>query len=688
MMLCKLSFKNIKKSFKDYAIYFFTLVLGVSIFYVFNAIESQTVMIDVTKSTREIIDLMTDSLSAVSIFVSFILGFLIIYASSFLIKRRNKEFGIYLTLGMSKRKISMILFLETLFIGVISLGVGLIVGVLLSQLMSLLVANSFEADLTSFVFTFSKSAFVKTLIYFGIIYLIVMIFNTINVGRCKLIDLLYAYKKSEKVKLKNPILCIIIFIVSCILLGYSYYLVTAGVNKITSGEKIFIPIILGALSTFFIFFSLSGLILRIVMKMKNIYYKGLNSFTVRQISSKINTTVFSCTIICLMLFITICVFSSSLSIKNSMTANLKTLAPVDIEIKKTLDIPIEEIDNYGYTYEQAMDSKLSVRQTLEKLDFNPNLYFTDIIEFNLYATNDITIDKTLGSYYEKIKKEFPYLSYSTPESFVKLSDYNRVAKLFGLEELTLDDNEYIVVADYDQWVPIRNGGLKAGTKINLLGKDYYPKYDHVVDGFIDISNNHINVGFFVVPDDAVDESIRQQNVLIANYKAKSDKAKKEIEEKIIDLNNHPYANNTTIGASSKLSIYEASVGLGALVTFIGLYLGIIFLISSAAILALKELSESSDNKERFKMLRKLGADEKLINRALFRQIFVFFMFPLLLAIIHSIFGIMFCNYILSTLGTNEVLTSIIMTSIFLVVIYGGYFVITYLCSKNIIRERR
>ena len=125
-----------------------------------------------------------------------------------------------------------------------------------------------------------------------------------------------------------------------------------------------------------------------------------------------------------------------------------------------------------------------------------------------------------------------------------------------------------------------------------------------------------------------------------------------------------------------------------MVTFIGLYLGIIFLISSAAILALKELSESADNKERFRMLRKLGADEKLINRALFRQIFVFFMFPLLLAIIHSVFGIMFCNYILSTLGTDEVLTSIIMTSTFLVVIYGGYFVITYLCSKNIIRERR
>lgn len=209
MMLFKLSIKNITKSIKDYAIYFFTLVLGVAIFYVFNAIDSQTVMLNVSSSTSEIIRLMTTILGGVSVFVSFILGFLIIYASRFLIKRRNKEFGIYLTLGMSKRKISLILFFETLIIGVISLGVGLALGIVLSQLMSILVANMFEADLTKFQFTFSSSAALKALLYFSIMYLIVMIFNTIIVNKCKLIDLLHGNKKSEKVKLKNPIICLL-----------------------------------------------------------------------------------------------------------------------------------------------------------------------------------------------------------------------------------------------------------------------------------------------------------------------------------------------------------------------------------------------------------------------------------------------------------------------------------------------
>ena len=124
-----------------------------------------------------------------------------------------------------------------------------------------------------------------------------------------------------------------------------------------------------------------------------------------------------------------------------------------------------------------------------------------------------------------------------------------------------------------------------------------------------------------------------------------------------------------------------------MVTFIGLYLGVIFLISSAALLGLKELSESSDNKERFRMLRKIGTDEKIINKALFRQIAIFFMLPLTLAIIHSVFGIMFAMQILEVFGNEQLLPSIVLTSIFIIFIYGGYFLITYYCSKNIIREK-
>ena len=685
MMLFKLSLKNISKSIKDYTIYFFTLILGVAIFYVFNAIDDQTVMLNVSSSTYDIIKLMTSMLSGVSVFVSFILAFLIIYASRFLIKRRNKEFGIYLTLGMSKRKISLILFFETLLIGILSLGVGIGIGFLLSQLMSILVANMFEADLTKFKFIFSLSACIKTLIYFSIMYLVVMIFNTINISKCKLIDLLHANKKSEKIKLKNPWLCVIVFIISACALGYAYYMVTGGIEiSLTNANSILIPIGIGSVSTFFIFWSLSGLILKIFMSMKKTYYKGLNSFTLRQFSSKINTTVFSMTVICLMLFITICVLSSALSMKSSMTENLKTLVPADIEITKKLNIS----DDNKYSKEKIEDSKISLRESLDKLNFDVNNNFKDIVEFNTYATNELTVKDTIGEYYNEAKEKYPFLMYDNTETMIKISDYNKMAKMFNLEEYSLNSDEYIVVSNYKGWSEIRDEGLKLSTNITIKGNSYKPKFTKCVDGFYEMNASYSNIGFFVVPDDAVTDSMKETGIMIANYKANSAEGKRSIEDKVLDIEKDEYAKNTTLEARTKLYIAEASVGLGGMVTFIGLYLGIIFLISCAAILALKELSESSDNVEKFNMLRRIGVDEKMINNALFRQIGIFFMFPLLIAIIHSIFGIKFCNYILSTFGNEQLLQSIIATAIFIIIIYGGYFLVTYSCSKNIIKENR
>lgn len=679
MMLCKLSIKNITKSMKDYAIYFFTLILGVAIFYVFNAIDSQTVMFKVSGRTYEIIKLMTSILSAISVFVSFILGFLIIYASRFLIKRRNKEFAIYLTLGMSKRKISLILFFETLLIGLISLIIGLGLGVVLSQLMSILVANMFEADMTKFQFVFSQSACLKTLIYFGIMYLIVIIFNTIIINKYKLIDLLSSSKKSEKVKLKNPYVCIVIFIISVIVLGLAYYLVTDGFEKLTTADQILIPIIMGIASTFTLFWSMSGLILKLVMSLKNIYYKGLNSFIVRQISSKINTMVFSMTIICLMLFVTICVLSSSLSLKNSMTKNLKELVPMDIEFTK----PVNREEGNGFSEIEVNDSKISIEKTLENLNLNPEEEFKDTLSFNIYEDESIILKSLLINSLDEIYKEYPFLLYNQTIDLMKLSDYNALAEKFNLEKYNLKENEYIVIVNYDYMASIINTGLKNNPELLLNNETYHSKYKKCQDGFYELNSSRTNTGFIVLPDKALENHTSIAEFLVANYK--NDKEKTE--DKIDEVLSNNYNKTTWLTYNSKIDIENASVGLGALVTFVGLYLGIIFLISSAAILALKELSESTDNKERYNMLRKIGASEEMLNSALFKQIGIFFATPLLLAIIHSIFGIKFANFLLESMGTKGLLLSNIMTAIFLVTIYGGYFILTYLCSKNIISKR-
>ena len=204
-MLFKLSLKNIKKSFKDYTIYFLTLVLGVTIFYMFNSLDSQQAMLQVTQSQKELIKLMISMLGMISVFIAVILGLLIVYANNFLINRRKKEFGIYMTLGMGRRQISKIILMETIIIGIISLVVGIVVGIFGSQFMSILVAKMFQADMTKFEFVFSAESCMKTCIYFAIMYVAAMLFNTFTISKYKLINLLNASKKNEKVKIKNPI---------------------------------------------------------------------------------------------------------------------------------------------------------------------------------------------------------------------------------------------------------------------------------------------------------------------------------------------------------------------------------------------------------------------------------------------------------------------------------------------------
>ena len=312
-MLFKLSISNIRRSLRDYAIYFFTLIIGVSVFYVFNAIGGQAAMLRMSEAQYEMVRLLETVISGTSVFVAGVLGLLIVYASRFLMKRRNREFALYMTLGMSKRRISAILLLETLIIGVGSLFVGLLIGIGLSQLSSALVANLFEADMTSYRFTVSGSAIVKTIVYFAVMYLVVMVFNSFVVTRMKLMQ---SGKKSEQIKLKNPVLCVIVFLLSAGLLGFLYYHVGWESVKIERNDAL-ITIAAGSVATFFIFWSVSGMLLRVFMLMKNTYFRSLNAFTFRQLSSKVNTMVFSMTVICIMLFVTICTLSSAFSIRNS-----------------------------------------------------------------------------------------------------------------------------------------------------------------------------------------------------------------------------------------------------------------------------------------------------------------------------------------------------------------------------------
>ncbi len=669
-MLFKIAFKNIKKSIKDYAVYFFTLVLGVAIFYVFNSMESSSSIVMLNESKLNIVGILIELLSYLSIFVVVVLGCLIVYASRFLMKRRKKEFGIYMLLGMSKRSIANILLWETVIIGFLSLCVGLGVGILLSQFMSLFIAGLFEADMSQYTFTFSYGAFIKTLIFFAVIYVGVMFLYTLNISKTKLITLIQANKQNETFKMKNTWVCLIVFIIAVAMLAYAYWIVTANISELRYFSDLGKPVILGIIGTILFFYSLSGFVLRVAQSSKRFYNRNINMFVVRQLHAKANTTVVSMSVISLMLFVTICVLSSGLAMNQSMTQDLKEYAPADF----TFEI---------FSYEEEAFKNTDVLRVFNEKGLDEKEVLSKYEIVTTYTDPELTYAETVPGYkgYGLLED---YIEYIVP-----ISQYNDVAKIFGQPTYQLNKDEYIVIADFDAMSSMRNDYLTRGKELTIGNTKLKSRYDECKPGFVDMAPSPMNTGIYLVPDKVSEQLQPYSQRMVGNYKVQDEKEIAKLEEQIMGHFEGKIEQNsnymTTI--TTKKMIYESSIGLGAVTTFIGLYLGVIFLISSAAVLALKELSDSSDNKERYAILRKIGVDEKMINHSLRTQIAIFFFTPLALAIVHSFFGIKFASLLLPIRFDERILLSIFFTALFLVIIYGGYFFVTYLTSKKIIQEK-
>ncbi len=421
-------------------------------------------------------------------------------------------------------------------------------------------------------------------------------------------------------------------------------------------------------------------------------------FVLRQINNKINTTVASMSVICLMLFMTISVLSSSLALRNTMQRELVEMTPVDLNLYKTANLK-ESYMRYGVekritNEKQREDSKHPIKETLINNGLDMNV-LKDIVEIEVYTDSNLTWRDFFGDSFNEVKEKFPGLAYGTAEEIVRISDYNKMAKLYGIKEYTLNEDEYIVLCDFDSQTELRNKVLAKGNyPLTIAGKEYKSKYNKCQEGFITMSTSHTNTGIILVPDSCpLTEEMKEMYLLSANYNVATDEEKEEI-EKIFSGNAESSNliktlndNGIELEGFTKISLREASIGIATIVLFIAIYLGLIFLIASSAILALKQLTESTDNKQRYTILRKIGCDEKMINKSLFSQIGIFFGMPLVLAIIHSIFGIQFVITIMSGLASkDDLLPSIIGTVIIISVIYGSYFLATYFGSKNIIKE--
>lgn len=669
-MYSKIAINNVKKSFKDYTIYFLTIAFAVCIFYSFNSIESQKALLDMNKNQAEYMSLVTTLISYVSVFVSFILGGLILYANNFLIKKRKKELGIYMTLGMSKRKISKILLGETLIVGVLSLIAGLLLGLVVSQGLSLFTAKLFDVGMTEFKFIISSSAILKTVLYFALIFGVLMIFNTRIIAKYKLIDMLTAARKSEDIKIKNPIISSIIFISGIIILGTAYYLVTkSGLNPDKLGFKL--SIVFGIIGTAGFFYGIAGFLLGVIQRSKNIYLKKLNIFIARQISSKVNTNFVSMTVISLMLFITIVLLSTGLSFKSALEKGI--VAPFDASVKLFTD------EDNKYKSMEDVFKDISY-------DFNGkepifiNSYIIDGIDANM-----ILKDYAVGAF----KKSLDNGKYRWEHiDAIKISDYNKIRSLYGEEPLSISDNEILVISNFTEAKDSVKNFIKNSSQVSIDGKEYKVANKEYLNEAVYNSELADNVLTLIVPDDFKNMTL-DAAYMNMNYKNPNDPAEEEDMNSLFDsFRKYDEIYDLPMIRATKSQVYEASKGLTTMILYIGLYLGVVFLISSAAVLALQQLSEASDSSDRYKALKKIGATEKMINKTIFTQTVIYFAMPLTLAIVSSIVGISVVNKFIALYGKPNIGPTALLTLGILVIVYGGYFYVTYAGYKSIVKNSK
>ena len=676
-MYFKIALNNVRKSFKDYSIYFLTLTLGVCIFYAFNSIGDQKAFLEFGKRQAEYIKVLQGLISGISVFISCVLGGLILYANNFLVKKRKKELGIYMTLGMGKNKISKILTYETALVGIISLVVGLGVGIIVSQGISAFAAKLFEVSLSNYKFLLSTDAILKTILYFGIIFILVMLFNTFVISKYKLIDMLTAAKKNEDIKIKNPILTAIIFFISLGLLGVAYKLVIkVGLNP--TDRMFLVSIVLGILGTLLLFFSLAGFVLYVLQRNKNVYLKGLNIFVLRQMNSKINTNFLSMTVICLMLFLTISTLATGLSFKNALEKGLENTTPFDASA----------------TYYIDEDSKIkTAEESIRELGFkfNPE---DKIVSYNEYKLEKTNLESLLNKNAEgkNIKDIVEAMTYKGTNA-ISISSYNDIRALSGEKSLSLANNEVLISSNLGEVENTLKNILKNNEKIEIDGKEYKIANNALIGEGKVIKEAFESTGmtnnFFtlIVPDNIVSNLKPIANKININFPKNSNEEERvqklfnEYRDGVVDSSKYGFVNGYT-----RARIYEDNNGMTNIVLFIGIYLGVIFLISSTAVLALQQLSEASDSIDRYKSLRRIGVSQKMINKSIFTQVSIYFGLPLVVALVHSVVAIKVVNGFLTMFNRPDIGVSSLVTALIMVIVYGGYFYATYTGYKSTVKN--
>ena len=590
-MFSKLAWKNVRRSVKDYGVWFLTIAFGVCLFYVFNALENQSVLRFLAQNPKvNVVEAIQRLIGILSAFVWAVLAFLILYASGFLIRRRKSELGTYLLLGMERWQVARLLLVETVCIGVLALAAGLALGVLAAWGLSAFTATLFAVPMTFFTFELSLPALAKTALAFAAIFLLVMVYHAFAVSRCRLIDLMRANRVNQTLRQRSLGASVALFLVGVVLLVIAYaMLLTRGLLRVDA--LFWVMIGLGSLGTLLFFRSLSGFLLRICQSSKGLYYKNLNLFVLRQFNARINTTYRSMTVICLMLLLALGITASSVGLNNTVEQMTNEMTPRDMQL---------------IFWNEPEDPEPDLAAVLKEGGFDPETECSAWLSFPVYQGERSNV--------------------------LSQADYDAMVQRWGKKEAdAFLEREWVEVAadETAQTAPL-------------------------------------NYWYF-----------------LADYAGDKNAAEEKFEEAVSGL-----AQLGGFSWSSKLQNWLDMMGTKVLVLFIGLYLGVLFLLASAAVLALQQLTQAADSAGQYRTLSLLGAPAAMRGRAVTSQVFLAFFLPLSLALVHAAVGMTAANAVIAEVGKVDAASSSAVTALLLLVVYGGYFLATCWGSRRILRTSR
>jgi putative ABC transport system permease protein len=334
------------------------------------------------------------------------------------------------------------------------------------------------------------------------------------------------------------------------------------------------------------------------------------------------------------------------------------------------------------------DQKIkSINEVLDKINFNFETYEKHVFftEYKLELSLSNLLNKYLST---KELKELRSSYTDGPISAVKISEYNAIRQLLGQQAIDLKDNEILVVSNYEDFISAFDSFTKNENSIVIDDKTYSIKNEAPIKKNITSTKASLEFLYFIIPEN-FDGDLKLYSSGFNTIFQTSNYEKSRL--KFTNLFNELYEyrfeqeNFLLIYGNTLEQLYSIVYGSSAIIVFLGIYLGIVFLLSSAAVLALQQLSEASDSLDRYNSLKKIGATEKMINKAILIQNLIYFMIPLALAIIHSIVGINVTGEVLRTNNKSLLGSSSLMIALTLIVIYGGYFYATYVGFKNVVK---